>query len=516
MKKLGLLAMIIFSAFCSCGNPIIQKIVEPKTVTFETNGGSRVEDQTVFRNQPVKRPADPSRNGYIFAEWYTDNGTFLREWNFAAIPSTDMTLYAKWIAEGVAVTSITVITQPTKLTYTHGEALDLAGLLVTIEYDDDTAEDAAFDQFESKSITANPAHGDLLSHITHNNQPVIISCGSETAQTNNLTVNPRVVAFTVDPIPSQEYAGSPLTPVLTVRDGGTILEPGTDYTVAYSNNDGVGTAGVNISGVGNYAGSSASAEFTISLKIFTVAFSADGGMPAPDQQSIGYGGTVNEPDAMTKTEHTFAGWYREAGFATLWNFADDTVSDDITLYAKWIINQYTVTFYADGGLPEPPPRIVDYGSKLSEPDAMTKADHTFAGWYREATFDTPWNFASDTVAGNTSLYARWIQNTATITISVEQVAEGVTIPAGTIVVSRTGANKTYTVTVSNPSDYSSITWEISGAGAYAGEKITGSGASFELEAENFRYNSLGVHTLRLSVIKDGAPYMVNIEFTIEG
>ena len=88
---------IVFSfVISSCDNLLIQRIIDPRTAAFESNGGSSVESQTLFRDQPVKKPANPSRSGYTFAAWYSDNGTFLKEWDFAAIPDGDITLYAKW------------------------------------------------------------------------------------------------------------------------------------------------------------------------------------------------------------------------------------------------------------------------------------------------------------------------------------------------------------------------------------------------------------------------------------
>jgi len=87
-----------------------------------------------------------------------------------------------------AVTGISIKTQPTKLTYTDGETLDLSGLVVTVTHDDNTSEDVALDDFASKNISATPANGTTLSPTTHNAQPVVVSYGEETANTNNLTV----------------------------------------------------------------------------------------------------------------------------------------------------------------------------------------------------------------------------------------------------------------------------------------------------------------------------------------
>jgi uncharacterized repeat protein (TIGR02543 family) len=68
---------------------------------------------------------------------------------------------------------------------------------------------------------------------------------------------------------------------------------------------------------------------------FTVTFNANGGEPTPPQQTIEKGKKVTEPQNVTKANNIFDGWYKESGFTTKWNFANDTVTADITLYAKW-------------------------------------------------------------------------------------------------------------------------------------------------------------------------------------
>ena len=68
---------------------------------------------------------------------------------------------------------------------------------------------------------------------------------------------------------------------------------------------------------------------------YTVRFEANGGSPAPRSQTISQGGKVTEPAAMTRTGYDFGGWYKEAACVNQWNFATNTVTGNITLYAKW-------------------------------------------------------------------------------------------------------------------------------------------------------------------------------------
>ena len=94
------------------------------------------------------------------------------------------------------VISITIKTQPDKLTYTHDDQLDLTGLVVTLTHDDTTEEDVTAAEFANRNITASPAQGANLVHSTHNGQPVTITYGELTPlDTNNLTVNKAAGSF---------------------------------------------------------------------------------------------------------------------------------------------------------------------------------------------------------------------------------------------------------------------------------------------------------------------------------
>jgi uncharacterized repeat protein (TIGR02543 family) len=66
----------------------------------------------------------------------------------------------------------------------------------------------------------------------------------------------------------------------------------------------------------------------------------------------------------------------------------------------------TVTFDSQSGS-FVPSSTVAAGSKVSEPTAPTRSGYTFGGWYRESSCQTAWNFNSDTVNGNITLYAKW-------------------------------------------------------------------------------------------------------------
>lgn len=62
------------------------------------------------------------------------------------------------------------------------------------------------------------------------------------------------MSLKISNIPNQIYQGYDVAPSVTVTNGGTVLTEGTDYTVTYQNNSGIGTATVNVFGAGIYDG----------------------------------------------------------------------------------------------------------------------------------------------------------------------------------------------------------------------------------------------------------------------
>jgi uncharacterized repeat protein (TIGR02543 family) len=110
-----------------------------------------------------------------------------------------------------------------------------------------------------------------------------------------------------------------------------------------------------------------------------------------------------------------------------------------------------------------------------------------------------------------------------ITLTVEMITEGAPLPVDNITISRSGTGNpvTFPVTVANPTlyDSGSIRWEVDGVGVYDGQKVTGTGNTFTLNAnlsnaDHVKYNVIGIHTLRLYVRISGVEFMRNINFII--
>ena len=75
------------------------------TVSFDTNGGSKLSNQTVTRNSVIKEPTTPTKDGFDFAGWYTDKG-LKTKYDFSAKVTKSMTLYAAWTEKDNSINQI--------------------------------------------------------------------------------------------------------------------------------------------------------------------------------------------------------------------------------------------------------------------------------------------------------------------------------------------------------------------------------------------------------------------------
>jgi uncharacterized protein (TIGR02145 family)/uncharacterized repeat protein (TIGR02543 family) len=160
------------------------------------------------------------------------------------------------------------------------------------------------------------------------------------------------------------------------------------------------------------------------LNMYSVSFNEQGGSYVSSQY-IHHGGKLTNPGATTRTGYTFGGWYKEAAYATLWNFDTDTVTSDMTLYAKWNIIQYTITFDANDGTVTPTNATTGAGWRLASLPTPTKDGYTFNGWFTEETGGAKVTTGT-AFSENTTIYAQW-----TITITFNANGGEVTSASGT-------------------------------------------------------------------------------------
>lgn len=145
---------------------------------------------------------------------------------------------------------------------------------------------------------------------------------------------------------------------------------------------------------------------TSNKETFTVTFNTVGGSSVSNA-TVSSGNTIAAPADPTKSGYNFVGWYSDSSYTNRWQFTTP-VRSNITLYAKWEaqIARYTVSFDSNGGSAVASVQVND-GDKLTAPTQPVKETYVFVGWYKDSGFTQVWDFDTDTVTKNITLYAKW-------------------------------------------------------------------------------------------------------------
>lgn len=164
---------------------------------------------------------------------------------------------------------------------------------------------------------------------------------------------------------------------------------------------------------------------------YTVTFNSNGGS-AVDSASVASGGKVTKPANPARDGYTFVNWYKDENCTAVWNFDADTVTANITLYAKWEANtsdgdddkndgdgdgsdkddgEFTITFNANGGTVSPASGTTKDG-KLTSLPTPTRDGYTFDGWFTADSGGTQVTTSTVFEAAGT-IYAHWTQKPVT-------------------------------------------------------------------------------------------------------
>lgn len=158
---------------------------------------------------------------------------------------------------------------------------------------------------------------------------------------------------------------------------------------------------------------------------YTITYNLDGGTNVsgnPAQYTVETGKI--KLVAPTKMGYAFEGWYSDAERTDRVAEIAAGSTGDVTLYAKWTINQYTVTWETNGGNDPTGSNYTttaDYGTAIVRPDDPTKeADaqytYTFGGWYTDRALTQPLDDNATVPAENLTVYAKWNTTAQTYTV----------------------------------------------------------------------------------------------------
>ena len=379
------------------------------TVTFVSNGGTSVAKQTVAYGAKASRPSDPTRDGYSFAGWCTDK-SLTRAYDFDSAVGSDLTLYAKWRASAPAA-SYTVVFVSNGGSAVEAQTVE-AGR-AAVEPPAPTRPNFVFKGWRRPA--AGHVDGAYAGYVDGTYTASGKGIGGEVPVT--VTVKDGMIA-SVEVGPNSETRGI----------GSRAIEQLPAKIVEANGLEGVdAVSGATVTSKAIFSavyeclapstaapawpmydfGSPVESDITLfaawAPAVRTVSFDSRGGTPV-GPQGVEHGAKASRPSDPTRDGYSFAGWCTDKSLTRAYDF-DSAVGSDLTLYAKWRANKYTVTFVSNGGT-SVAKQTVAYGAKASKPSDPTLDGSAFAGWYSDKSLTKAYDFNS-VVKSNFTLYAKW-------------------------------------------------------------------------------------------------------------
>ncbi len=150
---------------------------------------------------------------------------------------------------------------------------------------------------------------------------------------------------------------------------------------------------------------------------YTISFESNGGTTV-SAITQNYATDVTAPEAPAKNGYNFAGWYTDAALTKAYTFTT-MPAEDITLYAKWNIVTYDITYNLDGGTNH---RNNPSTYKITSADITlgtpTKTGYTFGGWYTDSACTQSITKIANGSFGDVELFAKWTATVYTVTYNM--------------------------------------------------------------------------------------------------
>ena len=339
--------------------------IKKYTVTFNSNGGTKVENKIVEENNAVEEPST-TRDGYDLDGWYLGNVKY----DFGTPVTSNISLKAKWKEKGKINVIFTVddkvyqttpVKENTKVTkpadpkkkgfkfvewQLNGVAFDFNTKITS-----ETNLVAKFDEVSSYKVKFDSDGGTVVKE-----QDVAVGKNA-TKPTDPTKENYKFVEWQLN---------------------------GTKYDFSKEVTDNI----------------TLKAKWEEIAKNVTITFDTQGGSEIP-KQTVKQGNKITKPADPTKSGYIFDGWVYDR---KIFDF-NTTVNEDMTLVARFREQKkFTVTFDTDGGTPIPDNQSINEGGKAIRPATNpTKDNAKFVEWQLNGqTYDF-----NNKVTGNITLKAKW-------------------------------------------------------------------------------------------------------------
>lgn len=480
MKKMNFVLLVALSVlFSSCDNPLFNKVAGIYEVEFETNGGSSVDSVKTNRIDSIPQT---KKENCDFEGWYSSSAFSGNALTFPYNVQDDVTLYAKWLQkynvsfdtdggnpETIPAKTVTIVTQvvtPAKNGYTFLGWYD-GDAKVTFPYTLKSDTNLVAKWQKNYTVTFESNGGETLPNQTTgilSELPTVTKTNYEFAgwyEVPSLTGEKVSEPFTVTKDTTLYAKWLPTYLVTFETNGGSEIPSYRARKIdALASSEKQGFSFVGWWTDGSFTKKAnvpceISTDITFYAKFeknYTVTFNTNGGGAV---QEIATYKIENAP-ITTLANKSFDGWWTSEDFAEGTKVAFPyTVENDVTLYAKWVAERWTVTYSANGGTgTAPEAQQVEKGKSISlaTNSALSKPGFAFNGWNTKAdgkgsSYTVGQNFAP---SGNIMLYALWGKD----------YGEMVTVQAGTFKFGDPDEDASKRATITLTKDYKISKYEV--------------------------------------------------------
>ena len=370
-------------------------------VIFKMNGEGVNKPLLVADGEKIEKPADPTSDRYTFLGWFAD-GAYTKPFDFDQVITAPTNVYAGWSKSSALLTfnlNYTGAPEPITVNASLGNAITLPEGLTT---------ERALYRFDGWYLKSFPGEND---------KPVDLAAGIEEDATlyAKWTRTHYLVEFNpnqrdMESVKVEVPVENPVAAVPEIRRDGYEADE-----VWYE--DAALTRPVDLKNITD--------DITVyakwNIQAYSVAFDLNGAEgEAPAAQEVEFGGKAARPENPAWEGHTFLGWFTEKEEGSAFNFDNDTVPADMTLYAHWasaegmggnvkVTFNYNAKSLGLGGASGVYQEVeIPMGSALGDKmvaDPALNSSLMFMGWYTDETCKTPFDPASIMMA-DTTVYAR--------------------------------------------------------------------------------------------------------------
>ena len=434
------------------------------TITYVLNGGTNSEaNPTGYSAEtPTITLANASRTGYTFAGWYTDEACTKQKTQIVKGSVGDITLYAKWMANTYTITYILNGGTNSEANPTGYSAetptITLANASRTDYSFAGWYTDEACTKQKTQIVKGSVGNITLYAKWTANTYKITyVLNGGTNSEANPTSYNAETETIILADASRAGYTFAGWYTKKVIETEKTQITKGSvgditlyakwaliTYKITYNLNDGTNASSnptsynaetetitlanpvkTGYTFAGWYTNSSFTAKKTQITKgsvgditlyakwtatTYKITYNLDGGTNASSNPATYNVNTSTVTLANpVKTGYTFGGWYTNSSFTAKKTQITKGSTGDITLYAKWEANTYTVTFLPGSGtLNSNSIQTVKYGEKATKPSNPTKNGHNFLGWYITTDNGTTLSNAlydfNTTITSNIKLY----------------------------------------------------------------------------------------------------------------